>query len=195
MLLNNLQKNGKERELLIQDLLDKTYSISKAREQAKEMIMNTAFPLSFEPEKWNGLETNCYAYALNSLVGNPSSTDNTIYYPGAFSEYAWKKCYTISELKERLFSDFKALKLMVQRSNLKEAVPQNAYKLCFLSNGNSYHFFRYDKQGFWSHKPSFWFPPTNIYLGKFITNPEEAKNDYWEDFYVIDYYIISHYNG
>lgn len=151
----------------------------------KEIINTNTFPFDYNPNIWNDV-LNCYAYALNSLYPEKSAF-NTIYYVGAFSVYERIINYSIQDLTERLYADFDVLGLKIRKSSLYEVVPKHCYKICFLSSGHDFHFFRYDKQGCWSHKQGWYNVPTNKYNGKLIIDPNIAKGNY----NIIYYYIIS----
>lgn len=156
--------------------------------RVKKTISTNKFPFDYEPNIWHSIvnHTNCYAYALNSVYPEKSNT-NDIYYVGAFSGYDIQTYYFRDDLLERLYADFNYLGLKIRESFLDEVVPKDCYKICFLSSGFDFHFFRYDNQGFWSHKQGWKYLPTNKYNDQIITDPAMAKRDYD----IIGYYIIS----
>lgn len=161
---------------------------SKDFMRIKQIVNNNKFPFDYVPNKWKNVicDTNCYAYALNSLYPEKSSS-NTLYYVGAFSGYKFNQYCTSEELLERLFADFDFLGLKIGESTFDAVIPKDSYKICFLSSEDDFHFFRYDKQGFWSHKSGWSSLPTNKYCGQIITNPNIARKNYD----IIGYYIIS----
>ena len=150
-----------------------------------DIIRLNVFPFSYDPEQWVDVVelTNCYAYALNCPCASS-------YYLGMFSGHERDisdSAHDPEKMLKLLFEDLASLGLRIQESSLDEAIPEKAYKICFLAKWDDYHFFRRDQDGFWSHKRGWLNSPTNKHLNEIITNPAEAKVDYS----IVGYYIIS----
>lgn len=97
--------------------------------------------------------TNCYSHALGATYPKLE-----LYRVGAISQ---KKpieeiYFSVEEIKELLFSDFKTLKLKIEESSIEEQILDNQYKFAlFVKSFNEliadYHFWRFES-GLWTEK-------------------------------------------
>ena len=134
----------------------------------------------YEPHKWNLKEHiksnhNCYSYALNDKHGRRKGKAQPGYYanypPIDLSEY---KCDAIFK---RIWKDNPSIypTLFTNKCN------KGYYKAFFTlspKNHTDYHFYRQDKNGYWSHKPGRTDVTNKDADGKKIINPRNANRNY-----------------
>lgn len=135
----------------------------------------------YEPHKWNDnniqINHNCYAYALNQRVGNRYGKPQ----PGYFANYGpikdseYNNC---SNFYNRLKKDNPSMYL----TSFDKPCRKGFYKsfIAIANNGDDkdYHFYRQDKNKYWSHKPGRT-KVTNLDADKkLIKNPYLANRNY-----------------
>jgi len=83
--------------------------------------------------------------------------------------------YTCQEMEQKIFSDNPSIK----KGQLIKKCPKNTYKGAMVADpGNTFHFYRQNRDGTWSHKPGT-LPVTNIDADKLkIYTPYTANRDY-----------------
>ena len=83
--------------------------------------------------------------------------------------------YTCEEMEEKIFSDNPQIK----KGQLIKKCPKNSYKGAMVADpGNTFHFYRQNKDGTWSHKPGT-LPVTNVDADNLkIYTPFTANRDY-----------------
>ena len=121
--------------------------------RAKEIINNQPIPPLYNPDDYNNLSFNCYAYALQLCM------DCKNYYisPGFMSKQINSR-YDIPYTKEYIVDSFKKdcalLDLQVFPSTVLEPLRSDEYKIAiyFIENFG-FHFARLDSNGKWSEKP------------------------------------------
>lgn len=128
----------------------------------------------FDPNIWNKLESirtshNCYAYAINKLamkrLNKPQPGLGAGYDHLSMSEY---DCITFFE---RIKHDVPSLYLI----GFKQPCAKGYHKGFFtISPGNDYHFYRQDKNKYWSHKPGATEVINTDSNGELIINPLQA---------------------
>jgi len=155
-----------------------------AIKKIQKLIKQNIYPTEFDPKIWNGdiaHRTNCYAYAINAYIPNPSC-GFSFYYPGMFSkEENPYPNYTRKGLIASFKKDMKNLGLILVESSLEEPLKEGEHKvlLTISSDNGDFHFLRQDRDGFWSHKMSWYSYPTNKdHNSERIVNPEKATTSY-----------------
>lgn len=117
----------------------------------QQVHSNPLFERYTETEVRNN--TNCYSHALGATYPKIE-----LYRIGAISK---KKpinemYFSVEEIKELLFSDFKTLNLKIEESSIEEQILDNQYKFAlFVKSFNEliadYHFWRFES-GLWTEK-------------------------------------------
>jgi len=146
---------------------------------------------AYEPDKWNHPDElrnphNCYTYFLNKQdpkltakcketkckMRNPLKPQ-----PGYWAYYPRikdKSKYNCDILVERILADNPNL---IKTDNMK-CPPGHSAGVVTVHDGLTYHFYRQDKDGFWSHKDG----ATNAKRvdsdGKYILDPRTANRNY-----------------
>ncbi len=138
-----------------------------------------------DPKKLVQSNHNCFAYAFDHLDLEDCKPDDDsekcrkpFHQPGYFAGYpkftddGKKYC---PDLLARLLGDMPWIKI----TSFYKKSPKFHYKIALVIDpDNDYHFYRQDRDGFWSHKPGGQ-PVTNLDAsGKRIFNPELANRDY-----------------
>jgi hypothetical protein len=138
-----------------------------------------------DPQKLVQSNHNCFAYAFDILdLDDCKPTDDSTkcrkpyhqpgYFAGhtKFTDDGKKYC---PDLIGRLLGDMPWIK----KTKFEKKCPQKHSKIALVIDpDNDYHFYRQDRDGFWSHKPGGQ-PVTNLdAVGKRIYNPELANRDY-----------------
>lgn len=138
----------------------------------------------FNPGAWNREENkiqefnNCYSYAMGDLKLNQKSKQQ----PGSLCKTMKplnKKNYSCEGLMKRVQCDYRDTILL---GNISEKCPCDYYRVgLFLDNKGikkDYHFYKQNKNGYWSHKPGKT-KVTNLDAdGKKITDPLSANRKY-----------------
>lgn len=121
--------------------------------RAKEVINSQPIPPLYNPDDYNSLSFNCYAYALQLRI------DCKDYYisPGFMSRQINGR-YEIPYTKEYILESFKKdcelLGLHVFSSNISEPIRSDEYKIAvYIIENYGFHFARLDSNGKWSEKP------------------------------------------
>ena len=104
--------------------------------------------------------TNCFSYAIGS-----SACYLELYRIGAIcgKKPIDQQYFTIEEIKQLLYEDFKTLELKIEESSEKEEVGENQYKIALYvkiyadNKIHDFHFLRYEN-GVWSEKYRTQFP-------------------------------------
>jgi hypothetical protein len=142
---------------------------------------------SFNNNKYVRESHNCYTYFLNlkSLKAyNQCKKDLGKYnycdrpQPGRRAGYAHfkKSDFTCPEVMKRTAADNPK---MVTLKNIKQSCPNDFYKgAVVVAPGRDYHYYRLNKEGYWTHKPGY--KPSTAYdaKGRLITDPQKAMRDY-----------------
>jgi hypothetical protein len=134
---------------------------------------------SYEPNIWDLQKdihetTNCYSYAFNRIEMN---RENKLQ-PGMLSNNEFK-IYECNALINHISEDHPNIKKV---NGIHEPVPCNHYKIALVLDNKGekkdYHFYRQDKDGYWSHKTGK-NPITNVDAsGNKITDPELCDRNY-----------------
>lgn len=117
----------------------------------QQVHSNPLFERYTETEVRNN--TNCYSHALGATYPKIE-----LYRIGAISKKKPinKMYFSVEEIKELLFSDFKTLNLKIEESSIEEQILDNQYKFAlFVKSFNEliadYHFWRFES-GLWTEK-------------------------------------------
>jgi hypothetical protein len=130
---------------------------------------------SWEPDKWkvNQKYNNCYAYAMDDLERDREFRHYKPI-PGANSHY-----YTCSQLIEGLKDE---IPHMYPTTFHCQCEP--GYKKIYMAvsnessdDGNDFHFWRQDSDGYWSHKPGSNHPSRVDGNGHVINNPDQSNRN------------------
>ena len=137
----------------------------------------------FNPEKWNRTNNkiqefnNCYSYAMGDLKINRKTKQQ----PGALCNSMnplKKKNYNCKGLIERVQCDYPDTIFL----NKNQECPCDYYKVALFldktGKKKDYHFYKENKEGFWSHKPGKTKVSNLDASGKVITNPIFANRKY-----------------
>ena len=140
----------------------------------------TGYEPYYDPTKWNNNTRirenhNCYSYAFNDIHSKRTGKAQPGYYanypPINPSEY---NC-------EAIYKRIKKDNPSVYKTSFKSKCGKGFYKSFFalsLNMNTDYHFYRQDKNGFWSHKPGRT-NATNLDASKnLIINPKLANRNY-----------------
>lgn len=142
----------------------------RLRERGKSLLEGIQSLLDFrgpryEPELWGPAndvqyDNNCYNYACD--------IKGTYAQPGLGSGYKFK-AFTCSEVGKGLIADG------LVPIDCKKRCRMRHHKIALaISPLNTFHLYRRDCDGRWSHKPGDG-PPTNLdYSGEIITDPQTA---------------------
>jgi hypothetical protein len=142
---------------------------------------------SFNNNKFIRESHNCYTYFLNlkSLKAYQQCKKDLGKYnycdrpqPGRRAGYQQfkKDDFTCKEVMKRTGADNPK---MITLKNIKQSCPPGFYKgAVVVAPGRDYHYYRLNKEGYWTHKPGY--KPSTAYdsKGKLITDPQLASRDY-----------------
>jgi len=136
---------------------------------------------NYEPSKWNlnpniKHNHNCYSYALNHRRSHRKGKPQ----PGYFSGYDHIKEneYQCANFYNRLKDDIPSLYLTSFEQPCKKGFHKSFIALDPKINDQDYHFYRQDKNGYWSHKPGRTDVSKIDASGNPIKNPVSANRDY-----------------
>jgi len=162
-----------------------------------------SYELDYDPELWNGNydlknSHNCYTYFLNNRI-KPVSDKCKQYtkknqqskcgklkpQPGDFSELLKngnlqmkEREYTCPAMVKKVISDNPS----ITESKYYEKCPPGSYKGSIVVDpGNTYHFYRQNKDGTWSHKPGVLDVINQDASGQKIYFPHLADRNYRKD--------------
>ena len=160
----------------------KNETLKNAKKRAINVIKSSP---AYEPKKWNEYYTrkshNCYTYFLNKTQKHPVNKCRRrgrfkrCYKPQpgyhAGHTFVKKKNITCKAYNKRILADNKSI-----RKTRKRDCPNGYYLGALAVNpGYDYHFYRRDKNGYWSHKAG----PTKATVydasGKLIKDPKYAN--------------------
>ncbi len=165
------------------------------------MNINSGGP-KYEPDKWNSDLTirnshNCYSYFLNDIskilrnkcnkclddsTNCPSNCDHLKPQPGNCNNITDNINYDCQELIKKIKKDNPKIIVIPPKkfNKIKSNTPIGYYLGAVVQeiNNKSYHFYRKDRNGFWSHKPG-QNNATNLDAeGKVIYNLLDASKSY-----------------
>lgn len=127
-------------------------------------LLKEAVHSSFDYSKYNSTNvinsTNCYSHALGSTL-----TCTELYRIGAIcgKKDIEQDYFSIDEILELLYSDFKTLDLSIQKSFLGDTLNENQYQIVLFvkiyadHKIHDFHFYRNDSLG-WSEKWRYYRP-------------------------------------
>ena len=137
---------------------------------------------------------NCYAYALDAydptraqkcqhLLNDPQATKKTCFAlrpkPGRISHthlhLPYAKRMTCEKMRDGVLADVPDASVTTRT----DVCPPHQHKIAFaVDEGRTYHFYRQDADGGWSHKDA-WRPVTRVDAsGEVITDPADADRHY-----------------
>lgn len=193
-----IQKNTTKSKLVnnyLKDVAKRIRIDGETWDSAKEraLYLQNAAP-SFEPKKWNTDKYlrnphNCYTYALDKIDPNLTAKCKEIdckprnalkpqpgYYYG-HQRINDKKKYSCDLVMKRVLDDNPYIKKYGVKKDM--TCPKNYYSAALAVHpGLTYHFYRQDKNGFWSHKDGA--TDAKIYdaSGLRILDPQKANRHY-----------------
>lgn len=173
----------KQKRLKVHEVIrEKGESIASAKRRAKKVIENSP---KYTAKRWNGNKYvrkshNCYTYFLNKTQKHPVNKcrrrgRKKCYKPQpgyhAGHTFIKNKNITCKAYNKRILADNKSI-----RKTRKRDCPNGYYLGALAVNpGYDYHFYRRDKNGYWSHKAG----PTKATVydasGKLIKDPKYAN--------------------
>lgn len=179
-------KKKRERRLKVHEVIrEKGESIASAKRRAKKVIKNSP---KYTAKKWNAEKNkrkshNCYTYFLNKTQKHPVKVCKrrgrkrcNKPQPGYYAGYPSikRKNITCKAYNKRILADNKNI-----RRTRKRDCP-NGYHLGALAvnPGIDYHFYRRDKNGYWSHKNGSKKAKVIDASGKLIKDPKYANRNH-----------------
>ncbi len=159
----------------------------KMKLKMKEFNSPSSANHSFNNNKFIRESHNCYTYYLNlkSLKAYQQCKKDLGRYnycdrpqPGRRAGYGQfkKEDFTCKEVMKRTGADNPK---MITLKNIKQSCPRGFYKgAVVVAPGRDYHYYRLNKEGYWTHKPGY--KPSTAYdaKGRLITDPKTASRDY-----------------
>ena len=142
--------------------------------RAKNIVNNQPIPPLYNPDDYDSLYFNCYAYALQLCM------DCKDWYisPGFMSKQITSRYdipYTKKYILESFKEDCELLGLQVFSSTILEPIRSDEYKIAiYIIENYGFHFARLDSNGKWSEKPG-WLRENKIRIVESVT---ENKNGY-----------------
>jgi hypothetical protein len=134
----------------------------------------------FNPKKWNDdvnikKTHNCYAYMLDIISKSLTSKPQ----PGYASGYSYLRDSDLRSC-DKMFERIKADNPSALKTTFHQKCPEG-YRKGYLAldstDDTDYHFYRLDKDGYWSHKPGATEAISRNYDGKLIKAPHNAKRE------------------
>ncbi len=177
-------KIKKTRKLLTKLMKDKDM---KNMKEIKEYNSPSSANHSFNSNKFIRESHNCYTYFLNlkSLKAYQQCKKDLGKYnycdrpqPGrraGFTQFK-KEDFNCNEVMKRTGADNPK---MITLKNINESCPRGFYKgAVVVAPGRDYHYYRLNKEGYWTHKPGY--KPSTAYdsKGRLISDPKTANRDY-----------------
>ena len=172
------------------------------------MMPTNGCELDYDPDLWDDdveRGCNCYAYAINNQV-LPGT--NYIWfmqqpkeYHDLFSDMDVDERYLTYEQKifRRVKLDFETYNTVNGTSLLfipierDDICPAGTYKVALVVNADSYHWYRQDSDGLWSHKPGTTPVRRTDDVGSLIFDPETCAHDLYQTFG--GYYAVTPWNN
>lgn len=120
-----------------------------------EISPTSGYEPKYEPHKWNDNNVqhnhNCYAYVLNTIAGKRSGKPQ----PGYFSNFPplRTKDYNCITFYERLKKDIPSLYITSFNEKCKKGFYKGFIAIDTKKEDQDYHFYRQDRNTYWSHKP------------------------------------------
>jgi len=181
----NFKKGGSNKPYLLEipKFKQNEYLIDKEREEerlyySKEFSELSGSELQYDPKLWNNNDDiksthNCYTYALGKIVPGLDSKAQPGYASGY--EHINDDEYECKAFRERLKKDSPGSYL----EKFDNSCLPGFYKVFLaLDPKNDYHWWRQNKDQYWSHKPGST-DVTNVDAdGKKIKNPLKANRNY-----------------
>jgi hypothetical protein len=150
----------------------------------------TGWEPSYEPEMWNKRKEvrethNCYSYAMN--IQDPKqirrcqedpNCNVPFHQPGSVSghpRFSSKRLKTCPELVARILGDNPSIRLGTFE---KKCPPHTSSVALAIDADEDYHWYRKDKNGYWSHKPGGTEVTNKDANGALIYNPSLASRNY-----------------
>jgi len=134
----------------------------------------------YDPDSWNSKphikdNHNCYSYALDDKYGKRKGKAQ----PGYYANYPPINLneYNCNDIFKRIWKDNPSIYPTLFNNKCNKGY----YKAFFTlspKNHTDYHFYRQDKNGYWSHKPGRTDVTDKDADGKRIINPVHANRDY-----------------
>lgn len=158
------------------------------------------YELDYEPQKWNDVPEilnshNCYTYFLNNQVppiankckkytenNQKSKCSKLKPQPGDFSELLRngdlkkkERQYNCPAMTQKVLEDNPSISV----SSYTQKCPKDSYKGALVVDpNNTFHFYRQNKNGLWSHKPGVLKVIDRDASGELIYFPEYADRNY-----------------
>ena len=171
------------------------------------MSLNHPFHPKYNPKRWNKNKYtkkshNCYSYALNlkktrkakkcKKYMNKTMKPNCNHLkpqPGKYTRLNIdfkKHDKTCKNIIQRMMKDNKYMKKTIPHKK----VPYGYYKIALatIPDKSSYHFYRQDKNGLWSHKDGAGRATNKDIKGRLIHDPKKAERGKYKHF--CGYFIV-----
>lgn len=166
---------------------------------------NTEKYTTYNPDKWNKdrdirASHNCYSYALDDISSTNKEKCSKMkncyklrHRPGRHSGKKKYKYYTdlmtCDVMGDGIIDDNPSIYKIDNKSKCKDGF----YKIAnAVDSGKTFHFWRQDNNGMWSHKDGYK-PVTNLDDdGELIPDPEKSSRDKYPDF--CGYYCVPENN-
>ena len=171
----DLSEFFKKKEMLLSSDDSAPSSTKKMFQTKRGFSAPSGSELEYNPDKWNmdskiRNTNNCYTYAL----GTPLKTVDSKPQPGYASSFNHIKKYSCKDFQKRLKKDVPSSYM----ETFDNPCLPGFYKVFLTYGADDYHWYRQDKNNYWSHKPGST-DVTNVDAsGNLITNPELANRKY-----------------
>jgi hypothetical protein len=143
---------------------------------------------------------NCYSYFLNKIDKNVTNACKKTF--KKYGKCQWPQPGLVKKFKNNsdrattckaIYKRIKADNKSIFKTTMKQKCPKNYYKGALAINPKkTFHFYRQDKSGYWSHKDGSKKPTRYDKNGKKIKDPKKAARNYKTDKYpkFCNYYCI-----
>ena len=141
---------------------------------------------SYNDERYTRESHNCYSYFLNLKDSSATELCKKTFndrnlcrrsQPGYASGYRslQTKDFNCPTIVERTLADNPNIKRI---NKIQNCSPESYKGAIVVAPGTDYHYYRLNKEGYWTHKPGYK-PSTELDAsGKLITDPETANRNY-----------------
>lgn len=172
---------NKDKKYKLNRNIKKNFNKNSKNSTSKKLGPTSGYEPDFEPNKWNNNDNiqdnhNCFSYALNHIAHSRINKAQ----PGYFSNFPpiEDKDYKCKSFHERLSKDIPSMYLTTFNDRCRKGFVKAFLAIDPKREDTDYHFYRQDKNGYWSHKPGRQ-PATDLDAnGKKITNPVLANRKY-----------------
>lgn len=160
----------------------------------------SGYELPYQPDSWNAIssELNCYMYAIDNQTYDDGEWGG-FQQPGMYAELLeYLDYYTYTSQEDLLyyvrqdfahFAEHSGRDVIFQPIGKYDVCPPGTYKVALvINNPNTYHWYRQDPDGYWSHKPGEYCVSRVDDSNNLISDPAVADDEY-ENF--VGYFAVT----